>query len=144
GMHLQIRTPGDLETLEIVASDRVPPGPGEIEVAVTAASLNFRDVLVAFGRYRSILARPDAFGGDFAGVVTAVGADVKGHKVGDHVAGMSTNGCWATFVTTEATHAFTLPATLPDAQAAAVPTAHATAWYGLHELAGNVPACVAS
>jgi len=135
GMHMQIRTPGDLETLEIVAFDRVPPGPGEIEVAVTASSVNFRDVLVAFGRYRSILARPDAFGGDFAGVITAIGPNVKGHRVGDHVAGMSTNGCWATFVTADARHAVTLPPNLSDDQAAAVTTAHATAWYGLHELA---------
>ena len=35
GMRLQIRTPGDLESMELVAGDRVPPGPGQIEVAVT-------------------------------------------------------------------------------------------------------------
>lgn len=51
GMRLQIRTPGDLESLEFVTFDRVAPGPGEIEVAVTASSVNFADVLVAFGRY---------------------------------------------------------------------------------------------
>lgn len=50
GMRLQIRTPGDLESLEFVTFDRVAPGPGEIEVAVTASSVNFADVLVAFGR----------------------------------------------------------------------------------------------
>ena len=43
---LQIRTPGDLETMELAAFERVPPGPGEIEVAVTASSVNFADVLV--------------------------------------------------------------------------------------------------
>ena len=43
-------TPGDLESLELVAFDRVPPGPGQIEVAVSASSINFADVLVAFGR----------------------------------------------------------------------------------------------
>ena len=32
-------------------ADRVPPGPGQIEVAVSASSINFADVLVAFGRY---------------------------------------------------------------------------------------------
>lgn len=37
GMRLQIRTPGDLESLEFVTFDRVAPGPGEIEVAVTAS-----------------------------------------------------------------------------------------------------------
>jgi len=51
GMRLQIRTPGDVESLEYTAYDRIPPGPGEIEVAVTASSVNFADVLVAFGRY---------------------------------------------------------------------------------------------
>ena len=53
-MRLQIRTPGDLETMELAAFDRVPPGPGEIEVAVTASSINFADVLFAFGRYPSV------------------------------------------------------------------------------------------
>src|SRR6478735_8352482 len=44
GMRLQIRTPGDLESMELVAAERVPPGPGQIEVAVTASSINFADV----------------------------------------------------------------------------------------------------
>jgi NADPH:quinone reductase-like Zn-dependent oxidoreductase/acyl carrier protein len=74
-------------------------------------------------------------GTDFAGVVTTVGPDVIGHKVGDHVGGVSPNGCWATFVTCDADVAVTLPPGLADAQAAAVTTAHATAWYGLNDLA---------
>jgi phthioceranic/hydroxyphthioceranic acid synthase len=135
GMRLQIRTPGDLESMEFVAFDRVPPGPGQIEVAVTASSINFADVLVAFGRYPSFEGHLPQPGTDFAGVVTAVGPDVTEHKVGDHVGGMSPNGCWGTFVTCDAGLAATLPAGLTDAQAAAITTAHATAWYGLNDLA---------
>jgi polyketide synthase 5 len=135
GMRMQIRTPGDLQTMEFAAFDRVPPGPGQIEVAVTASSINFADVLNAFGRYQSLDGILPALGTDFAGVVTAVGPDVTHHKVGDHVGGMSPNGCWATFVICDARLATTLPAGLTDAQAAAVTTAHATAWYGLTELA---------
>jgi polyketide synthase 5 len=135
GMSLQIRTPGDMQTLELAAVDRVAPGPGQIEVAVTASSLNFADVLVAFGRYPSFDNRRPALGTDFAGVVTAVGPDVVSHRVGDHVGGMSPNGCWGTFVTCAADVAVKLPAGLRDDQAAAVSTAHATAWYGLHDLA---------
>ena len=135
GVRLQIRTPGDLQTMEFAAFDRVPPGPGQIEVAVTASSINFADVLNAFGRYQSLDGILPALGTDFAGVVTAVGADVANHKVGDHVGGMSPNGCWATFVTCDARLATTLPDGLTDAQAAAVTTAHATAWYGLNDLA---------
>ncbi|AEJ48744.1 polyketide synthase [Mycobacterium tuberculosis] len=135
GMRLQIRTPGDMQTIELAAFHRVPPGPGQIEVAVRASSVNFADVLIAFGRYPSFEGHLPQLGTDFAGVVTAVGPGVTDHKVGDHVGGMSPNGCWGTFVTCDARLAATLPPGLGDAQAAAVTTAHATAWYGLHELA---------
>jgi polyketide synthase 5 len=135
GMRLQIRTPGDLETLELVACDRVPPGPGQIEVAVSGSSINFADVLVAFGRFPAFEGWLPRLGTDFAGVVTAVGPDVTDHKVGDHVGGLSPNGCWGTFITCDARLAVTLPAGLSDEQAAAVTTATGTAWYGLDELA---------
>jgi polyketide synthase 5 len=135
GMVMHIRAPGDVETMELVAFDRVPPPPGQIEVAVTASSINFADVLVAFGQYPSFEGLLPQLGTDFAGVVTAVGPDVTGHEVGDHVGGLSANGCWATFVTCDANLAVTLPAGLPDGHAAAVTTAYATAWYALHDLA---------
>ena len=76
GMRMQIRMPGDLQTMEFAAFDRVPPGPGQIEVAVTASSINFADVLLAFGRYQSLDGILPQLGTDFAGVVTAVGPDV--------------------------------------------------------------------
>ena len=135
GMRLQLRTPGDLETLELVACDRVAPGPGQIEVAVRASSVNFADVLVAFGRYPAFEGRLPQLGTDFAGVVTAAGPDVTDHRVGDHVGGLCADGCWGTFLTCDARLAVTLPNGLTDGQAAAVTTAHATAYYGLHELA---------
>ncbi|QUR67340.1 sulfolipid-1 biosynthesis phthioceranic/hydroxyphthioceranic acid synthase [Mycobacterium spongiae] len=134
GMRLQIRARGDLQTLESVAFKRVPPGPGQIEVAVTASSINFADVLGVFGSYRSFGPAP-GLGTDFAGVVTAVAPDVTELKVGDRVGGLSGNNCWATFVICEADLAAKIPAGLTDAQAAAVTTATATAWYGLHHLA---------
>ncbi len=135
GVRMQIRTPGDLESMELVACERVPPGTGQIEVAVSASSINFADVLVAFGRYPAFEGRLPALGTDFAGVVTAVGPDVTDHKVGDHVGGLCADGCWGTFLACDARLAVTLPAGLSDEQAAAVTTAHATAYHGLHELA---------
>ncbi|MGU3499102.1 sulfolipid-1 biosynthesis phthioceranic/hydroxyphthioceranic acid synthase [Mycobacterium sp. C31M] len=135
GMRLQIRTPGDIQSLELAAFERVAPGPGQIEVSVTASNLNFADVLVAFGRYPSFEGRLPKLGADFAGVVTGVGPGVTGHKVGDRVGGISADGAWATFVTCDANLAVTLPPGLPTNRAAAVPSAHATAWYSLHDLA---------
>ena len=135
GMVMQIRAPGDVETMELVAFERVPPPPGQIEVAVKAAGINFADVLVAFGQYPGFEGLLPQLGTDFAGVVTAVGPDVTSHEVGDHVGGLSANGCWGTFVTCDANLAVTVPPGLPDAKAAAVTTAYATAWHGLHDLA---------
>ncbi|MGO9509376.1 MAG: sulfolipid-1 biosynthesis phthioceranic/hydroxyphthioceranic acid synthase, partial [Mycobacterium sp.] len=125
GMRMQIRTRGDMQTMELVAFERVSPGPGQIEVAVTASSINFADVLGVFGRYRGFEPLP-GLGTDFAGVVTAVGPDVTDLEVGDRVAGLSANGCWATFVICEANLAVKIPAGLSDAEAAAVSTASAT------------------
>ncbi|CQD10466.1 multifunctional mycocerosic acid synthase membrane-associated MAS [Mycobacterium lentiflavum] len=139
GMRLEIRTPGDLAGLELVAFERAAPGPGQIEVAVTASSLNFADVLIAMGRFPSVDGRQPRLGMDFAGVVTAVGRDVTGHQVGDRVGGVSENGCWATFVTCDAELAVTLPPSLDAEQAVAATTAYATAWYGLQEMARIKP-----
>jgi polyketide synthase 5 len=137
GMRLQLRAAGDPESLELVACDRVPPGPGQIEVAVNASSLNFADVLSASGRfcYPEFEGQPPQLGTDFAGVVTAVGPDVSDHQLGDHVGGLCHTGSWGTFLTCDARVAVRLPAGLADGQAAALTTATGTAWYGLHDLA---------
>jgi len=64
GVRLQIRTPGDLESMELVAFERVSPGPGQIEVAVSASSINFADVLIAFGKYPTFEGRLPELGTD--------------------------------------------------------------------------------
>ncbi len=118
GMRLRIRMPGDLQTMELAAFDRVAPGPGQIEVAVSASSINFADVLITFsGRYPSFDGRLPQLGTDFAGVVTAVGPDVTAHRVGDHVGGLCGNGCWATFVICDDRLAVKLPPGLTDDEA---------------------------
>ena len=139
GMRLDIRTPGDLDTLELVTADRQPPQAGQIEVKVSASSINFADVLLAFGKYFSADGQRQGLGVDFAGVVTAVGAGVTDHKVGDRVGVIADTAAWSTFVTCDARLAAPLPDSLTTEQAAAVSTAYATAWYSLHNLARIKP-----
>lgn len=127
GIRLQADPAG---SMEFVSCERIPPGPGQIEVAVSASGINYPDALAAFGGGPH---RP--LGTDFAGVVTAVGPGVLHHTVGDRVGGRCGGGCWATFVTCDARLAVTLPAALSDGEAAAVPTSYAIAYHGLHELA---------
>lgn len=138
GMRVAVRHPGDLQTLEFVAVDRRTPGPGEVEVAIDASSVNFAEVLAALGRYPDLEGEPHQLGFDLGGVVTRVGADVTDHRVGDRVGGFSgfANGSWGTFVTCDARLVTTLPSGMTAGQAAAAATAYGTAWYGLYELAG--------
>lgn len=135
GMRLDIRTPGDLDTLEFVTADRQPPKEGQIEVAVSASSINFADVLLAFGKYFAADGQRKGLGVDFAGVVTAVGAGVTDFKVGDRVGAIADTAGWSTFVTCDARLAAALPDSMSTEEAAAVSTAYATAWYSLHTLA---------
>ena len=135
GMRLSIRTPGDLDTLEFVTADRQPPQAGQIEVAVEASSVNFADVLLAFGKYFAADGQRKGLGVDFAGVVTAVGPDVTDHKIGDRVGVIADTVGWSTFVTCDARLAAPLPDSLTSVAAASVSTAYATAWYSLHDLA---------
>ncbi|MCE9514720.1 MAG: type I polyketide synthase [Mycobacterium sp.] len=135
GMRLSIRTPGDLDTFEFVTAERQPPQAGQIEVAVEASSVNFADVLQAFGKYFAADGSRPGLGVDFAGVVTATGPDVTDLKVGDRVGVIADATGWSTFVTCDARLAAPLPESLTTVAAAAVATAYATAWYSLHDLA---------
>lgn len=62
------------------------PGPGEVAVAVRAASLGFRELLVVRGQY-VLPVKPDVVPlSDGAGEVVAVGPDVRRVRPGDRVA----------------------------------------------------------
>ncbi|GLP77826.1 polyketide synthase [Mycobacterium antarcticum] len=135
GMRLQVRTPGDLQTLELVTVERPTPAAGQVEVAVSASSINFADVLAAFGRYPTFDGKAPQLGLDFTGVVSAVGPGVTDHRIGDAVGGFGAGGCWGTYVTCDARLVAPLPAGLTAEQAAAVSTGYGTAWYGLCHLA---------
>src|ERR1700730_14360951 len=64
------------------------PGPGQILVKVHAASLNFRDLLVATGAYDPKLKFPFIPLSDGAGEIASVGPGVSRVKVGDRVANL--------------------------------------------------------
>lgn len=132
-LRLQRSDPAEPESWEAVAHPRIMPGSGQIEVAVTVAGAKW--VAASPVEYSAVEPHLQQLGADFAGVVTAVGPDVTGHRVGDHVGGISPDGCWSTFITCDARLVASLPAELPLTEAAAWPTAYVTAWYGLHDLA---------
>ena len=68
--------------------DEVPSpaaGPGEVVIAVKAASVNFPDVLIIQNLYQFKPPLPFSPGAEIAGVVSSVGPGVDGVTVGDRV-----------------------------------------------------------
>jgi NADPH2:quinone reductase len=62
------------------------PGPGEVLIQVRAVSVNRTlDLVVRAGTYARQPALPHVLGVDPAGIITAVGPNVTGRKVGDRV-----------------------------------------------------------
>ncbi|WP_260614053.1 type I polyketide synthase, partial [Streptomyces sp. WAC07061] len=104
---------------------------GEIRVAVRAAGLNFRDVMIALGMYPG-LAR---MGNEGAGVVTEVGPGVTGIEVGDKVTGLI-RGAFGPVAVVDHRLVVRIPDGWTFEQAAAIPTVFLTAYYGLVDLAG--------
>ncbi|MCD2462692.1 SDR family NAD(P)-dependent oxidoreductase [Streptomyces sp. MBT42] len=131
-------TPGGqtLEGLSLVADPAAPEGlaPGQVRVAVRAAGLNFRDVMVALGMYPGRA----ALGAEGAGVVTEVGPEVAGTAVGDRVFGLLPE-CFGPSAVTDARTLAAVPEDWSFTEAASVPIVFLTAWYALRDLADLRP-----
>lgn len=67
--------------------DVLPPGPGQVVVAIKAVSLNFRDLAVVTGRYPRRVTGPTVIASDGCGEVVAAGEGVTAFQPGDRVAG---------------------------------------------------------
>ncbi|MFH8371886.1 acyltransferase domain-containing protein, partial [Streptomyces sp. NPDC018031] len=127
---------GESGTLEGLAAVESPEalrelGAGEVRVAVRAAGVNFRDVLLSLGMY------PGAaeLGGEGAGVVVEVGPGVTGLAVGDRVMGLLTGG-FTPLNVADARTLVRMPEGWSFTEAASVPAVFATAMYALRDLAG--------
>jgi acyl transferase domain-containing protein/NADPH:quinone reductase-like Zn-dependent oxidoreductase/NAD(P)-dependent dehydrogenase (short-subunit alcohol dehydrogenase family)/acyl carrier protein len=128
--------PGSLDGFELVSAWTEAPADDEVEIAVEAAGLNFRDVLGAMGVNESIAG--SRFGGECAGTVVRVGNRVKGFRAGDEVlaiTGSFQSGTFASRVKVPQALVVKKPGTMSFAQAAGIPCVFLTAWYGLVKLA---------
>jgi acyl transferase domain-containing protein/acyl carrier protein len=127
---LEIATPGILDQLVLRPISRRAPGPGEIEVQVVAAGLNFLDVLSAMGIRPDSVEGPIRLGGECAGIVVGVGEGVSGFAAGDAVIAVAPNS-FGSFVTTRAEYVAHKPAAISYAEAATIPLVFMTALYAL-------------
>lgn len=144
-----------LDQLVCVERPMPKPGPGQVLVRVHAASLNYRDLLIARGKYgRGTLRYPLVPLSDGAGEVIEVGAGVSGVAPGDRVAGTffqnwtegpfeasagasalggSIDGVLAEQVVLSAEGVVKFPNELSFEEASTLPCAAVTAWVSLVE-----------
>jgi len=122
-VQLVVKKPGTLDGLALVPRTLDPPASGEVQIAIRAAGLNFRDVLGTLGLYPG---DPGPPGGECAGEVVAVGAGVTGFAPGDRVFGFAP-GCCATRCNAPADLLRPLPPGLAAAEAATLPITACTA-----------------
>jgi NADPH2:quinone reductase len=81
---VMIRAHGGPEVLELAEVDVRDPGSDEVRIRQHAIGLNFIDIYFRTGLYPTAL--PHGLGSEGAGVVEAVGSNVKFLKAGDRVA----------------------------------------------------------
>jgi candicidin polyketide synthase FscB len=127
---------GALDGLTLVSCPQVaaPLERGQVRVQVGAAGLNFRDVLIAQGRYPG----EATIGCEGAGVVIEVGPGVTDFAAGEQVMGLL-DRAFGQIAVADHRLLTRMPAGWTFAQAASAPIAYLTAYYGLADLAQIQP-----
>ncbi len=149
-----------MENLKAVEREDPVPGHGQVLLKMTAASLNYRDLLMVRGHYNPRQPLPLVPCSDGVGTVVAVGEGVRRVGVGDRVAtafsqtwisgrpmaeklsgtlGGPIDGTLAEMMVLDAEGVVPAPERLSDLEGATLPCAALTAWSALVEL-GNVTA----
>jgi NADPH:quinone reductase-like Zn-dependent oxidoreductase len=148
----EIRATKGIDSLVLAEREVPKPGPGEVLIRVHAVSLNYRDLLIAQGRYMRGLKLPLVPMSDGAGEVVDIGAGVTRVKRGDRVAGIfmqnwlcgevspsgptsalggSIDGMLAEYVVLSQEGVVHIPTHLSYEEAATLPCAAVTAWNAL-------------
>ena len=115
-----MRETGGPEVLRLGEVAVGDPGPGELQVRQTAIGVNFHDVYVRTGLYKT-LDLPGVPGIEAVGVVTAVGPDIHGLEPGDRIAYVASSyGAYTEARVLPAAIALRLPKKLEDVAAASI------------------------
>ena len=107
------------------------PGADEVLIRIQAASLNFPDLLIVQNKYQMKPSLPFVPGSEYAGVIEAIGSDVKHLKVGQIVACLSGTGGFATHTLAPAKLCLPLTPSFNAVDAAAFIMIYATSYHAL-------------
>jgi NADPH2:quinone reductase len=127
---IQVSQVGGPEVLKLVNLPTPDPKSNEALVQIKATGVNFIDVYFREGRYPTPL--PFINGQEAAGVVVAVGSDVRTLRLGDRVAYSNVLGSYAEYAAVPADRLVKIPDELDFNQAAAAMLQGMTAHYLSH------------
>jgi NADPH:quinone reductase len=128
---IEVKQVGGPEAMELVDLAVPQPKPHEAVVKLAASGVNFIDVYYREGRYKAT--PPFVLGQEGAGVVTAVGSEVKSVKVGEDVAWSGLLGAYAEYAAVPGERLVPIPPGVSDQQAAAAMLQGMTAHYLSHD-----------
>lgn len=126
---------GPPESLKLRNVPIPSPREGEIQIRVHAAGLNFPDSLIIQDKYQFKPDLPFTPGGEFAGIVTAVGPGVDRFRIGDRVAALANWGGFAEYAVAEANRTTLVPDSMDLETASIFAFAYGTSHYAFKQRA---------
>ena len=130
---------GGPEALQVRETADPVPGPGQVRIRVSAAGLNFADVMAAQGLYPDAPKPPCVVGYEVAGVIDALGAGSAGLAAGQRVLAMTHFGGHSDVVCVPTDQALPIPEAMSFETAAALPVTYLTAYHMLFRVASVRP-----
>jgi len=130
-----IDKPGGEEVLRLGEFNDPVPGPVDLLIEVRCAGINRADLMQRQGFYPPPPGASPIPGLECAGVVVALGDQVRGWSVGDRVMALLPGGGYAEKAVVHHGSAMHVPAALTDEEAAAIPEVYLTAFLNLFILA---------
>ncbi|MGF6172522.1 zinc-dependent alcohol dehydrogenase family protein [Ensifer sp. 4252] len=106
------------QVIALVDAERMPPGPGEVEVALSLSAINPSDLIPVTGAYSARTTLPFVPGFEGVGTIARVGAGVTTLKPGDRVIPIGASGLWQEHLVRPAEWCFAVPDDIDDRQAA--------------------------
>lgn len=106
------------DVLQVTEKEIPTPGPGQVRIRVTLATIHNHDLWTVKGSYGFVPDLPAAAGTEAVGIVDALGEGVEGLQVGQRVASGTSFGIWAEYALVDASGLIPVPEQLSDESAA--------------------------
>lgn len=126
---------GGPELLKYTETEDPSPGENEVIIEVAACAVNFPDLLIIENKYQFKPQLPFSPGGEVAGMVIALGPNVKHLQVGQRALALCGWGGFAEKVKVSADRVFPVPTFMDDITAASTLYTFGTAYHALKDRA---------